>query len=369
MPSKTRVVVIGGGMAGISSAARLAEDFDVTVLEQELQPGYHSTGRSAAVFHKAFENDIVHRLTCWSEPFFKEPEEGFEHAGEPMCHMLVGTHSDREAIGEFLAKWTGRCPWLYPMNETEIREHIPALDQSIQVGVMDEQSLKLDVHSLLTGFRKRLTACGGKILTQIRVESIGWNADRWCIAGANGTELEAEILVNAAGAWADSVARLAGVPTQGIQPKRRTALLVDAGVDISHWPMCYRAGLYFKPDAGFLLVSPADETDTEACDAQPELLDVATTIERLNATVTLEIERPEQMWAGLRSFAPDRLPVIGFEREHEGFFWVAGLGGYGIQTSPAYSEIVKHLVQKQPLPDEMGIEEDLIAPSRQMESN
>ena len=204
----------------------------------------------------------------------------------------------------------------------------------------------------------------GDVLTQFRVESIEWHNDQWRIVGANGVELHSEILVNAAGAWADGIAIKAGVSPKGIRPKRRTALLVDPQMDISGWPMCYRNDLYFKPDAGSLLVSPADETDTEPSDVQPELLDIAMAIERLNGTVALEIDRPQQMWAGLRSFSPDRAPVIGFDPDHSGFFWVAALGGYGIQTSPAYSEIASRLIQRQQLPEQLGIEESVIAPGR-----
>ena len=366
MATKPKVVVIGGGMAGIGCAAAIADCFDVTVLEQEIQPGYHSTGRSAAVFHKAFESDLVHRLSVWSESFFQNPLPGFESVAHPLLHIRVGTNDDKDSIDEFLERWIDRCPWLYPLNQSDLRNHVPSLTDSMQIGVMDEQSLKLDVHNLLTGFRKMLRERGGEVLTQARVEAIDWRGTHWRINCVGGIEIDAEILVNAAGAWADSIATLAGIEPKRLQPKRRTALLVDPVMDISEWPMCYRENLYFKPDAGLLLVSPADEIDTEPCDAQPELIDVATAIERLQETITMQVDRPQQMWAGLRTFAPDRLPVIGFDPDHAAFFWVAALGGYGIQTSPAYREIVRRLINRQGIPEDMGIDEFAITPGRMM---
>ena len=186
-----------------------------------------------------------------------------------------------------------------------------------------------------------------------------------------GTSFAAPVVVNAAGAWADVVAELAGARPIGLQPMRRTALLVDPpeGVRIDDWPMVIdvEETFYFKPDAGLLLLSPADETPSPPCDAQPEALDVAVAIDRVQTATTLEVRRVRHRWAGLRSFVADRAPVAGWDPEAAGFFWLAGQGGYGIQTAPAMARTAAALLQNEALPGDLvdaGVDPRALSPER-----
>lgn len=344
-----RIVVIGGGIAGIATAAELAGEFDVTVVEQEFQPGYHSTGRSAAVLHLAFENDVVHRLTRIAEPFYREPPSGFEQLAEPIDHIAFDTSENRELVESFVENWIERCPWLRILNPQELRSRALLLGDQIDSGALDSRSMRLHVDAILQGYRRLFGERGGTILPSRRVLDIDRRASNWRLAIDQSDPIEADILVNAAGAWADEIAEMAGVRPIGLQPRRRTGVIVDPQRDCSSHPMCYRAsgGIYFKPEGPLLMVSPADATDSAPCDAQPEELDVAMVIDTLNRCTKLDIERPVNTWAGLRSFVPDGQPVIGFDLMDDQFFWVAALGGFGIQTAPAYSNIAASLITNQ----------------------
>ena len=342
----TRVIVIGGGMAGIATAAEIATDFDVVVLEQEFQTGYHSTGRSAAVLHLAFENDVVHRLSLLSESFYLKPPPGFGNLSTPLSHIAFDSIEHQGTIRHFLDGWLDRCPWLKPLQESDIRRLAPLLNTEQVCGSLDERSLKLDVDAILQGFTRRLKERGGEIHTTCRVRAIDRTDSGWQVEVESGTVYEADLLVNATGAWVDRVAELSGLRPLNIQPKRRTGVLVDPGQDLSSHPMCYKAsgGLYFKSEGSLLMLSPADAIDSAPTDAQPDELDVALTIDLFNRCTNLEIERPFSTWAGLRSFAPDDLPVVGYDQVDPQFFWVAGLGGFGIQTAPAYSRIAADIL-------------------------
>ncbi len=347
MSSKTsRIGVIGGGIAGVATAAELAAHFHVTVFEQEFQPGYHSTGRSAAVLHLAFENDLVHRLTQVAESFYRQPPEGFAQLAEPLDHVAFETYEKREFVEAFVDEWIDRCPWLKLLDDKELHKRAPLLSERFTAGILDVRSLRLDVDAILKGYRMLLATRGGELEGSRRVTSIERHPSTWRLTMSQGSVVDVDILVNAAGAWSDVIARAAGVMPIGLQPRRRTGVLVDPGMDCRAHPMCYRmsGGIYFKPEGSLLMVSPADETDSPPCDAQPEDLDVAIILDRLNWCTSLEIERPTSAWAGLRSFVPDAQPVIGFDPHDEQFFWVAALGGFGIQTAPAYSKMAVALL-------------------------
>ena len=216
------------------------------------------------------------------------------------------------------------------------------------------------------GHRRCLLECDGSVETLARVVEIGREADGWRIVLDNGRTVSGDVLVNAAGAWAGEIAELAGAVQVFLQPKRRTGIIVDPGVDSSTWPMVHLASgdLYFKPDATMLMVSPADETDWMPCDAQPDEWDVAVGMDRLNRSITIDIERPARTWAGLRSFVADRAPLIGFDAQVPSFFWLAGFGGFGVQTSPAYSRMAAGLINGEPLPDDLESLRELVAPDR-----
>ena len=353
-------------MAGIASGAELAESFDVVVLEQEFQTGYHSTGRSAAVLHLAFENDVVHRLSLLSEAFYVDPPEDFGQIAEPLEHIAFDTLEHRSTTEGFLNAWMNRCPWLQPLSETELRDKAPLLNSKQVCGSLDDRSLRLDVNAILQGFTRRLRERGGRVIPSHRVSEIERTANGWHVATKSGEVQEGDILVNAAGAWADSIARLAAISPIGIQPRRRTGVMIDLGDRFRSHPMCYRAsgGLYFKPEGAHFMVSPADATDAIPSDVQPDELDVAITLDTFNQCTNYPVERPVSSWAGLRSFATDDVPVIGFDPHDSQFFWVAGLGGFGIQTAPAYARMVADLMQGKTGPELELVEESEVSPVR-----
>jgi D-arginine dehydrogenase len=366
MTERKHIVVVGGGIAGLSLASELAHDNEVTILEAEMQPGYHSTGRSAAVFVIPFVNDVVHRLSVASERFFVEPPKGFDRLSQRLTNVLVAEADNADQVTTFLDTWSRRCPWLKRVTGVEIRDEVPILKKEIVCGARDERSLALDVHNILEGHRRRLLERNGFIETRARVVEMSWQADRWRVELDNGKVLFGDMLINAAGAWATEVAELAGAVQVSLQPKRRTGIIVDTGVDSTSWPMIHVASgdLYFKPEASMLMVSPADETDSTPCDAQPDEWDVAVGMDRLNQLVTIDIDRPERTWAGLRSFVPDRAPVIGFDPQAPSFFWLAAFGGFGVQTSPTYSRMASGLINDESLPDDLEALRELVAPDR-----
>lgn len=361
-----RVVVIGGGIAGVATASELANEFEVTVVEQEFQPGYHSTGRSAAVLHLAFENDVVHRLTRIAEPFYRVPPVGFERLAEPIDHIAFDTQENHTLVESFVDNWIDRCPWLTLLDANELRSRAPLLDERNVAGALDSKSMRLHVDAILQGYRRLFTEKGGTFFSSQRVVEIERRETHWRLTTVESNSIEADLLVNAAGAWADEIATIAGIETIGLQPKRRTGVIVDPQLDCSTHPMCYRAsgGIYLKPEGPLLMVSPADATDSPPCDAQPEELDVAIVIDTLNRCTKLDVERPVNTWAGLRSFVTDGQPVIGFDPTDEQFFWVAALGGFGIQTAPAYSKIAASMVTNLQGEDLDLVSADELAPER-----
>ena len=344
-----RIGVIGGGIAGIATAAELAQDFEVTIVEQEFQPAYHSTGRSAAVLHLAFENDLVHRLTRIAEPFYRSPPSGFEQLGESIDHIAFDTYENRDLVTSFVDNWIVRCPWLTLLNAKDLLARAPLLNDQNAAAALDSKSMRLHVDAIVDGYRRLFAERGGTFLLSHRVLEIDRRNSEWRLTIDQTDAIEADMLVNAAGAWADDVAIMAGIRPIGLQPRRRTGVIVDPPKDYVSHPMCYRAsgGIYFKPEGALLMVSPADATDSPPCDAQPDEFDVAVVIDTLNNCTQLDIERPVNTWAGLRSFVPDAKPVVGFDPTDEQFFWVAALGGFGIQTAPAYSKIAALLMTRQ----------------------
>lgn len=364
--NRDRVVVIGGGIAGISTATELAVEFDVTLVEQEFQPGYHSTGRSAAVLHLAFENDVVHRLTRIAEPFYRDPPPGFDQLADPIDHIAFDTLENRDLVESFVDNWIGRCPWLALLDSNELHSRAPLLRKQYVAGTLDTRSMRLHVDAILQGYRRLFIERGGTFLPSRRVLEIDRRMSTWRLTFNQSNPIEAEVIVNASGAWADEIAAFAGVPLIGLQPRRRTGVIVDPHIECTNHPMCYRAsgGIYFKPEGPLLMVSPADATDSPPSDAQPEELDVAIVIDTLNKCTELNVDRPVNTWAGLRSFAPDAKPVVGFDPNDDQFFWVAALGGFGIQTAPAYSKIAASLIASRPERRSDLVSADELSPER-----
>jgi D-arginine dehydrogenase len=354
------ILIIGAGIAGASAAAELARTHRVMLLEGESAPGYHSTGRSAAVFSESYGNWAVRALTRASRDFFHHPPPGF--SPNPLLKhrswLHVASASQAAALEQFLAT-EDIARRARRMSPEEALALSPLLrpETAAAGGAYEKDAADIDVDALHQGYLRLLRQRRGTVLTSAHVTAIARSAGNWRVTSTAGDFLT-DVVINAAGAWADRVAGLAGIAPVRIQPCRRTAALVElSGCAISDdWPVTIdiEEAYYFKPDAGLLLVSPADETPVEPSDVQPEELDVAIAVDRLEKATRVSVKRVRRTWAGLRSFAPDRSPVIGFDPAAPGFFWLAGQGGYGIQTAPAASALAAALVRNEAKPPELA---------------
>jgi D-arginine dehydrogenase len=362
------IIVIGGGVAGLSAAAALSSHARVTVLEAEDQIGYHSSGRSATMLHYALGDRLVRALTLASRGFFENPPHGFADAplGRRMPVLVHGREDEREALDALEAQ-ISLFARLERLDAAGVRELCPLLKDDAVHGIADRDGIRLDPHALLQGFLRQLRAGGGELHTGARIAGIERRSGAWHVRTEAGADHAAPVLVNAAGSWADSIARSAGVEPVGIEPLRRTIITFDAppGTDLDSLPFTKTIGdeLYFAPESGRLFASPMDEVPTDPCDAQPDEFEVALAAYRMEERTTVKVERIHSRWAGLRSFAPDRHPVAGFAPDAEGFFWLAGQGGFGLQTSPAMARIVAALIAGEPWPlAEVSAEE--LSPAR-----
>jgi D-arginine dehydrogenase len=353
-------------MAGASAACNLAQDGRVTVLEREHVAGYHTTGRSAAVFAETYGNPQIRTLTRASRAFYETPPDGFTETPllSPRRVMFIGRADQQPPAPD------PHHP-VELLDEARCRELMPALREGYAAwGTLDEDEADIDVAALHQGYLKTLARNGGRLVTKAGVTAIARRDGLWRVTTAAG-DFAAPVLVNAAGAWADEIAGLAGVAQIGLTPKRRTALIFDPGLGaIAGWPLVVDADeeFYFRPEAGSkVFASPADATPSPPCDAQPEELDVALCVDRIQRATTFEIARIEHKWAGLRSFVADGGLVIGFAPDADGFFWCAAQGGYGIQTAPAAAICAAALARGEALPDAMtehGLTPELIGPAR-----
>lgn len=354
---KPRLVVIGSGIAGLSVASAVAEDFEIVVVEAEIQGGYHSSGRSATIYQKNFETDLISRLAIASESFFLHPPTGYENVASQLTRFMVAREHEKQALDEFFDEWSPRTPWLRYVDQAEFSHKFPIISDHYRYAVTDEESLTLDIHVLLDGHRRRVREHHGTILNNHRVQEVTKRQGVWELRFGNNEAVHADVIINAAGAWMDEVASLCDVAPIDLQPKRRTAILVDPGDDCRDWATIYRisSDLYIKPEGPLLMVSPMDEHNSAPTDAQPELIDIATTVEEFEETTTVKVERPVRTWAGLRSFVQDRNPVVGFDDAVDDYFWVGAFGGAGILTSPCYSQIVAGLLSNNSIPEEWNI--------------
>ncbi len=371
---KFDVIIVGAGIAGASAGFFLSESRRVVLLEREDQPGYHSTGRSAALFTETYGNTSIRALTTGARPFFESPPDGF--AGSPLLTprgMLFVARPDQVGtLDRHYEEVSRLARGVRRISAAESLAICPVLREEYVAGAMVEPDcMDIDVAGLHLGYLKGLRAGGGRLVTNAEVREIAPVSGGGWIADTPAGRFAAPVLVNAAGAWADTVAELAGLPPLGLVPRRRTVLLVDApdGIDSAAWPMVVDADeeLYFKPDAGKLLLSPADETPSPPCDAQPEELDIAIAVDRLEKITTLAVRRPSHKWAGLRTFAPDNTLIAGFEPGMDGFFWLAGQGGYGIQTSPSMGRIATSLIAGGEVPPDLaalGLDKDILGVER-----
>lgn len=371
--SDADVAIVGAGIAGASAAYFLAPLARVLLLEREAQPGYHTTGRSAALFSEAYGNATVRALTRASRAFFRAPPAGFAASAllAPRGHLIFARADQRERLDAAADDMAATGTAIQRLSGAEVRARVPALrPEYAHAGVLDPAAEDVDVHALLQGFLRGAKTHGTRLVPGAELRRADFSAGRWKLETAAG-EFSAGILVDAAGAWADAVARMAGVAPLGLAPLRRTAVVFDCAhhAGARDWPMAVSAdeSLYFRPEAGRFLASPADETPSPPCDAQPDELDVAVLIERLQAATTFEIRRITAKWAGLRTFAPDRTLVAGFDSRQPTFFWVAGQGGYGIQTAPAMGMLAASLIAGIPQAEEIareGVASGFLAPAR-----
>lgn len=364
-------IVIGAGMAGASAAWGLSRYGRTVLLERESQPGYHSTGRSAALFTEGYGNAAMRALTRAGRNFFEAPPAEFTSAPF-LTRRGVLTFSPPEGEPEFakeFADLAAKLPKTQILTPAQAREKFPLLKVDRNpLAFFEPDAVDLDVHAIHQGFLRGFKAKGGELHTYSEVTGI---TSGWEIEVSDGRKWRAPVLVNAAGAWVDVIAEIAGVKKIGLVPKRRTAILFDppAGHHIEPWPMAsdMAESVYVKPDAGKLLASPADETPSEPTDAQPEELDVAIVIDRMETEFDVTVGRPSHRWAGLRSFVKDKTIVAGFAPGAPGFFFVGGQGGYGIQTSAAMSEVVSGLIRDDKLPHHVaaeGVTKEDLSPGR-----
>jgi D-arginine dehydrogenase len=365
-------IVAGAGIAGVSIAAHLAPRARVAILEREEHPGYHTTGRSAALFSAIYGNAVVRALTRASRAFLFDPPAGFAPTPlvRPRMTMYFARPDQLDALARFRADADIRAA-TQALSAAEAHARVPAFRAGYLGGAaLEEDSADIDVHALHQGFLRQARAHGAQLRCAAPVD-IPRRADgRWRIEAAGGAIL-APVLVDAAGAWGDELARRAGAPPLGLQPLRRTALTIPAppGLACASWPAAIDIDeqFYFKPDAGALLLSPADETPSLPCDAQPEELDVAVAVDRFEQATGLQVQRVAHRWAGLRTFAPDRTPVVGFDRSVDGFFWLVGQGGYGIQTAAALGRLAAALALGDAVPADiaaLGVAAAMLAPDR-----
>ena len=367
------VLIVGAGIAGASIGYFLAPHGRVTLLERESQPGYHSTGRSAALFLASYGTPQVRALTLASRAFLDAPPQGFADSAvlSPRGALFAATPEQADLLDEHCALLASMSPQSRRLSRDQTLALVPVLRPELLLGgALEPDASDIDVHALHQGYLRGLRRQGGMLVTDAEVTHVERHGGEW-IVQAGGREVRAPLLVNAAGAWCDVVAQRAGVAPLGLQPKRRSAFVFapPPGLEVSHWPSVIGAdeSWYFKPDAGMLLGSPANADPVPPQDVQPEELDIALGIHRIETHTTLQIRRPARTWAGLRSFVADGDLVGGFDAQAPGFFWVAAQGGYGIQTSAAMGQACAALVRGEPLPAaiaDFGLTPAMLSPTR-----
>ena len=373
-PERSDFLIVGAGIAAASAGYWLAKHGKVTLLEREAQPGYHSTGRSAALFMESYGTPQVRALTMASRAFFMQPPAEFSDYPlvSPRGALMVAEHGQDEALSEHWDILRSVTKLARQLSASDVLGMVPVFrSEKILGGVYEPEAYDMDVHNIHQGFLRGLRQQGGDIVCQaevIRLERAG--AD-WLVHTADGKQYQAGIVLNAAGAWADRIGALAGAQRLHLEPRRRSAMIFSppSSLNVTKWPMAIGVNedWYFKPDAGMLLGSPANADPVEPQDVQPEELDIALGIHRIQEITTLEIRRPTRVWAGLRSFVADGDLVGGFDAAAPNFFWIAAQGGYGIQTSPAMGQACAALVCGKPLPDALlafGLTAQMLSPTR-----
>jgi D-arginine dehydrogenase len=367
--------IVGAGIAGVSAAYHLARSASVIILEREHVAAYHTTGRSAALHSETYGSAEIRAITVASGRFYRKPPEGF--ADHPLLTprgALIAGRAEQEAdmkkAAADFARLVPSVRWLDPGETLRLQPLLKP--EAVQGGaIFEPEADDMDVAAIHGGFLRGARVSGAMLRLNAEVASLARKGGRWHIMLRDGETIAATTIVNAGGAWADVVGGLAGAAPVGLVPKRRTAFTFDspAGLDLTHLPMAidFDETFYFKPEVGQFLASPADETPSPPCDAQPEELDIAVAVERIEAATTLQIRRIKNKWAGLRSFVADKNLVVGYDPAVDGFFWLAGQGGYGIQTGAAAGRLAASLALGKGLPGDivsLGVTEEALSPRR-----
>lgn len=342
----TDILVVGGGIAGVGLAAALENRAKVVILEQERDLAYHSTGRSAAIYIRNYGNGPIRALNEASGPMFRAQDALFPHPLlTPRGILYIADEERAGAVADLAADAVG----VEEISPERAREMVPILDPDyLRAAAYEPDAQDIDVHALHQGWLKKARGQGAKVISGdglVRAEHAG---GRWKVETQHRT-IDAGIIVNAAGAWADTVAKRCGAAPVGLTPLRRSMAVLPApeGIDPSRWPLVDEVTeqFYFKPDGGRLFVSPCDEDPVDPHDAFADDMVVAEGLYRFEQAVTMAVTRVERSWAGLRTFAPDHTPVVGYDAGAKNFFWLAGQGGYGIQTAPALSALAASLLE------------------------
>jgi len=366
-------IIVGGGIAGASAGFELAKFGTVLLLERESQFGYHSTSRSAAVFLKSHGPPVIRALASASKAFFLQPPVGFAEYPllKPRGLLLIGGPDDSTILDGAAEECSRYVDGVRRLNADEAKAMVPVLCSDYLGGAMfDPEAMDIDVHSLHYGFLHGLRTRGGKTVTDREVINIERAQGHWTVQTPSAI-FTSRVLVNAAGAWCDNVAVLADAAPVGLIAKRRTAFIFQPppGISPENWPVVHdiHETFYFKPDAGKILASPADETPMQPCDVHHEEIDIAVAIDRIQRSASLPVIHIERKWAGLRSFVSDGCPVVGYDPQVAGFFWIAGQGGYGIETSPAIGRLSASLAAERGVPQDLtdlGVDAETLSPAR-----
>jgi len=372
--SEFDVIIMGSGIAGASAAAMLSARVRVAVVERESAHGYHTTGRSAALYSPLYGPAPFRILSVASRDFLTHPPSGFtEHPVlTPRGVLNIATQGQLPLLDDLAAGARAAGIHHRQITSEEARALCPVLREGHVAGALAEpDAMDIDVESLHQGYLRLARRNGADIRLEAEVTALDHGAAGWRARLASGGTISAPVVINAAGAWADVVAGLAGLTPLGLTPLKRTAFIIEPppGVEIAAWPSVIDIAetFYFKPEAGRILVSPADETPAEPHDAWPDDLTIAECVERLREAADIPVRRIIRAWAGLRTFAPDRAPVIGFDPAADGFFWLAGQGGYGVQSSAAAARVAAALALGEALPSDvtaLGLTAAQISPRR-----
>jgi D-arginine dehydrogenase len=368
------VAIVGAGIAGASLAYRLAHQRRVLLLEREPQPGYHATGRSAAMFMEAYGTAQIQALTRASRAFYQAPPAGFTDYQllHPRGCLYVAGPGQEALLASTYQALHVRSDNVSLIDAAQALAMLPVLRAETVIGAIYEPGAQdIDVHALHQGFLKAMRQAGGELRNHAEVLRGRYDGQRWTLNLDDGDQVQARQLVNAAGAWADILAERCGMQPTGLQPRRRSAFTFDGPSDqpFAQWPAVIGVdeSFYFKPDAGQLLGSPANADPMPAQDVAPEELDIATGIYHIEALTHLQIRRPNHSWAGLRSFVADGDMVIGPDPDNPSFFWLAAQGGYGIQSAAGVSELACSQLLGQPTPEALlaeGVDPAQLSPQR-----